>query len=177
MKPRLWLTSAPAGAFSGSLFGVALWPEQEALAMSAKELLERFMAAAEVGGPMKWRKLQREIIAEHEKAPDERDRVLCLDLLRTLMDAVERQINPADLEEFRRLRDQEYIALLLREAMIGETDDNLDPVKTLAITTREVRDGRMREDAELHRLAVDTVRKLGEAPPSGIGAKLRSWFK
>ena len=64
--------------------------------------------------------------------------------------------------------------------MIGETGDDLDPAKVLAITTRENRDGRMREDDELHKLAVDTVRKLGEpspAKPSGLAAKLSSWFK
>jgi hypothetical protein len=150
--------------------------------MSAEELLDRFMAGAKSGGQIDWPKMQKEILAEHENAPDERDRVLCLELYRVLMETVERQglVEPQHREEFRKLRDQEYIALLLREAMIGETEDNLDPFKTLAITTREVRAGRMREDDELHRLSVDTCRKLGEPPAtkhSGLGAKLRSWFK
>src|SRR6516162_1038369 len=38
----------------------------------------------------------------------------------------------------------------------------------------------LREDDELHKLAVDTVRKLGEpspTKPSGLAAKLSSWFK
>jgi hypothetical protein len=150
--------------------------------MSAKEMLDRFMAAsANPGTPFDWRKWQKEILAAHEKAPDERDRVLCLDLHRTLLDTVERQIRPDDLEEFRKLRDQEYITLLLQEAMIGQTDDNLDPVKMLAITTREVRDGRMREDDNLHKLSVETVLKLCEPstpkPSGGLSGKLRSWFK
>ena len=77
------------------------------------------------------------------------------------MDFVERSaIEPQELEEFRKIQDQDYSALVLRKATIGQTDDDLDPFKVLPITTREVRDGRMREDDELHRLAVDTVRKL-----------------
>lgn len=94
---------------------------------------------------------------------------------------MERQINPADLEEIRKARDQEYILLLIREAMIGQTDENLDPFKMLAITTREVRAGRMREDDELHKLSVETVQKMREPSPTkpsgGLGTKLRSWFK
>ena len=63
--------------------------------------------------------------------------------------------------------------------MIGRTDGNVDPFKLLPITTREVRDGRMSPDDELHKLAVGGVRQLNEQAkaPSGLGAKLRSWFK
>ena len=129
--------------------------------MSAKELLDRFMASAKPGGQIDWHEMRKEILAKHEKAPDERDRVLCLNLHRALMDFVERSaIEPQELEEFRKIQDQDYSALVLRKATIGQTDDDLDPFKVLPITTREVRDGRMREDDELHRLAVDTVRKL-----------------
>ena len=147
--------------------------------MSAEELADRLIALSEAGDPIDWREMRKEILAEHEKAPDESDRVLCLNLHHALLNFAERNaIEPHELEAFRENRYKDYIGLLLREAMIGETED-LDPAKVLAITTREVRDGRMREDDELHRLAVDTVRKLGEAQPTagGLGAKLRSWFK
>jgi hypothetical protein len=148
--------------------------------MSAKELLDRFMALT-TGDQIDWHEMRKEVLAEHEKASDERDRVLCLNLHRALMNFVERSaIEPQELEEFRKVRDHDYIGLLLREATIGETEDNLDPSKVLAVTTRDVRDGRMNENYELHRLALDTVRKLGELPAtkhSGLSAKLRSWFK
>jgi hypothetical protein len=97
--------------------------------MSAKELLDRFMASAKPGVPLDWRKWQKEIVAEHEKAPNERDRVLCLDLHRALLNAVERQIKPADLEELKKLRDQEYILLLLQEAMIESRCLPLQPAR------------------------------------------------
>ena len=88
--------------------------------MSAKELLDRFMASSKTGSSIDWREMRKEILAEHKKAPDEKDRVLCLDLHRTLLNSVERKIiEPEELEEFRKFRDQDYVALLLREAMIG----------------------------------------------------------
>ena len=135
--------------------------------MSAEELLDRFMAPSKVGDPIDWQEMREQILAEHEKAPDEKARVLFLELHRALLDTVERQelIEPHDREKFRKLWEQEYVLLLLREAMIGQTGDYLDPFKVLPITTREVRDGRLSPDNDLHRQAVDTVRKL------------RSWFK
>ena len=149
--------------------------------MSAEELADRLIALSEAGGPIDWREMREQILAEHKKAPDESDRVLCLNLHHALLNFAERNaIEPHELEAFRENRYKDYIGLLLREAMIGETGDDLDPAKVLAITTREIRDGRMREDDELHKLAVDTVRKLGEpspTKPSSLAAKLSSWFK
>jgi hypothetical protein len=146
--------------------------------MSAKELLDRLMSF-NVGDTLNWREMRDEIHAEHKKAPDERDRILCLDLHRALMDFAERRaIEPHEIEKFRETRYQDYALLLFREAMIGQADDNLDPVEMLAITSREVRAGRMSKDDKLYRLAVEGVQKIGPSPTKpSLGTKLRSWFK
>jgi hypothetical protein len=147
--------------------------------MSAAQLLERFKAMASSGAVIDWREMREEILDEHELAPNVADRVLCLKLHFALMDMVERNgIEPENLEKFKKTRSQDYALMLVKEAMIGQTDDNVDPMKMLPITTREVRDGRMSPDDELHTLAVAGAEILGSPkPPGGLGVKLRSWFK
>jgi len=48
--------------------------------MSAEELADRLIALSEAGGPIDWREMREQILAEHKKARDESDRVLCLNL-------------------------------------------------------------------------------------------------
>jgi hypothetical protein len=144
--------------------------------MSATELLKRFSAMASAGEVVDWPVMREEIHAEHELATTEADRVLCLTLHKTLMDFVERTaIGPEKLEKFKETRSQDYSLLLVKEVMIGRTDGNVDPVRMMAITSREIRDGRMSPDDKLHTLAVAGAEILGS--PRGLGAKLRSWFK
>jgi hypothetical protein len=148
--------------------------------MSAKELVERFSALSKAGGKIDWREMREEILTEHENAPTAADRVLCLKLHAALMNLMERTVvEPENLEKFRETRSQEYALMLIKEAMIGQIDGNIDPLKMSSITTREVRDGRMSPDDGLHTLAVAGAEVLGSQPkPSGgLGGKLRSWFK
>lgn len=147
--------------------------------MTANELLQRLSAMATSGASVDWRGLREEIHTVHEQATTERDRVLCLTMHKTLMDFVERAVvSPGDTEQFQKTRSQDYALLLVRECMVGRTDGNVDPAKMLSITTREVHDGRMSPDDELHTLALTGAKLLGPRPERvGIGAKLRSWFK
>jgi hypothetical protein len=148
--------------------------------MSAAQLLERFAAMSQAGGEFDWREMREDILAEHTRATNVADRVLCLKMHDALMNFMERTvIEPQNLAKFKETRSQEYALMLIQEAMIGQTDGNIDPMKMLPITTREVREGRMSPDDELHKLAVAGAQILGSQPkPSGgLGAKLRSWFK
>jgi hypothetical protein len=146
--------------------------------MSAAQLLERFAATSKAGGEFEWREMREDILAEHASAPNVADRVLCLKLHDALMNLMERTvIEPKNLAKFKETRSQEYALMLIRESVIGQTDGNIDPMKMLPITTREVRDGRMSPDDELHKLAVAGSEILGSKPSGGLGAKLRSWFK
>lgn len=145
-------------------------------------MLDRFTAMSKTRSGINFREMRQEILREHEKAPNEADRVVCLKMHAALMNLMERvAVEPENLLKFRETRSQDYALMLVREAMIGQTDSNVDPFKLLPITTREVRDGRMSPDDELHKLAVGGVRQLNEVSeakaPGGLGAKLRSWFK
>jgi hypothetical protein len=92
--------------------------------MSATELAERLAKEAESGSSFDWRKVQQEIVDEHDRATNMAERILCLSLYKALMGTVERQniIEPKDLEKFKTLRAQQYRLLLIREATIGRTD-------------------------------------------------------
>ena len=65
--------------------------------MSAEELADRLIALSEAGGPIDWREMREQILAEHKKAPDESDRVLCLNLHHALLNFAERNANLASL--------------------------------------------------------------------------------
>ena len=121
--------------------------------MSAAQLLERFTAMSKSGGEFDWRNMREEILAEHARAPNVADRVLCLKMHDALMNLMERTvIERENLAKFKETRSQEYALMLVQQAMIGRADGNIDPQKMLPITTREVRDGRMSPDDELRPL-------------------------
>ncbi len=79
-----------------------------------------------------------------------------LGIHKALMDAVERGagFTAEDMEKFKETRRGDYNLLLIREAMIGETDGNINPQKMGEITRREVESGRMAPDDDFHKLAV-----------------------
>ena len=56
--------------------------------MSAEELLDRFLGSAKPGSQFNWREMRDKLHAEHEKAANERDGVLCLDLYLILQRAL-----------------------------------------------------------------------------------------
>ena len=146
--------------------------------MSALELFERFKNVMSVG-KVDWRELRNNILKEHHQTTTVGDRVLCLRMHSILMNAMERQvITPENLPEFRKVRGQEYNTMLIAEAIVGRTDGNVDPVKMAEITSREVAEGRMSPDWELHKLAVAGAQVLGPIPEhKSFWAKFRSWFK
>jgi len=133
-------------------------------------------------GEVDWRRAREDIVAEHKNATTIVDRVLCLDMHKAVLNAAERNhIQPAELAKFRTLRQQDYNALLISEAMIGKTDGLIDPVVMKAITDREVAAGRMVENDDLRNLAAsyvavttpeDTPEKSG-----GLLAGIKSWFR
>jgi hypothetical protein len=135
-------------------------------------------------GEVNWREAREGIYSAHENATDEAERVLCLRLHKAVFDAVERDGNaiaPGGLADFRKTRKSDYNLLLVKEAMIGRTDERIDPTAMRRITEREVRAGRMSADDELHKLSVAGAEVLGAQPESkksaGVLSTIRSWFR
>jgi hypothetical protein len=141
----------------------------------ADELLSRISKLAQTHID-DWRPLREEILEVHESPLSEGERVLCLALMKALMDAVERQcIAPENLSEFRETRRQEYCQMLVKEAVIGRINGVVDPAVMASITSREVRDGRMASDDEFHKQAVSAAKKLDQTKPT-LGSSIRSWL-
>jgi hypothetical protein len=109
----------------------------------AEEVADRLAREAEAGRPLDAGKWREEITRAHEAATTEAERVLCLQLFKAVADAVERQLGPEALPDWRKVRSQYYNLLLIKEAVIGRTDGNIPPDKLAAITRREVAAGRM----------------------------------
>jgi hypothetical protein len=149
--------------------------------LKATALADRLSREAEAGGSIDWRGVREEIHQAHDEATTEQERVLCLALHKAIMDAAERTaIEPAKLADFRKTRLQDYNLLLIKEAIIGRSDNNVPPDKLAAITRREVAAGRMLPEDELHNLAAagDAILTPRPAPPkTGFGARIASWFK
>jgi hypothetical protein len=140
------------------------------LSSLAEEVAARLARETEAGGRLDPKKWREEITLAHELATTEAERVLCLQLFKAVADAVERQLGPEALPDWRKVRSQYYNLLLIKEAMIGRTDGNIRPDKLAAITRREVAAGRMSPDDEMHTLAVagDTILPL---PPVSARAR------
>jgi hypothetical protein len=147
--------------------------------MSVLSLMERLGREVEANRPINWRQLRDEIHMEHEAATTTTDRVALLGLYKSHMDWVERSGDVTDIEGFRKARRQDTALLLVREAMIGATDGQVNPDKMLEITAREVAAGRMSRDDELHKLALgglDQFDSRGQRRKPGIFSKVRSFF-
>jgi hypothetical protein len=56
-----------------------------------------------------------------------------------------------DMEEFKKLRRQDYNRLLISESTDGE---HIVPAKLLAVTQREIEAGHIDEEYEMHKLAL-----------------------
>ena len=151
--------------------------------MNVSELIEKLQLQMQ-RRELDWREAREDIHAAHENATTEAQRVLCLGLHKAVFDAVERDdgaIIPGGIEDFRRTREQDYNLLLIKEAMIGRTDGQIDPTMMKRITDREVIAGRMAADDELHKLSVAGAEILGAHPnskrPGGFLSTIRSWFR
>lgn len=131
---------------------------------SVTAFLQRLQADTAVAdAPLDWSRMSKEIHAEHDRVITTLDRETLLGVHKTVMDHVEQQIRPENLEEFRKFRSQDYNQLLIKEAMIGN-DDILDTHVMAVITNREVAAGRMRPDDELHKLAAAGSFIFGSRP-------------
>ena len=133
-------------------------------------------------GSFDWGELRKNIHAAHGNAVTTEDRVLCLGIHKAVMDLMEGQIAPENMQEFREARSEDYNLLLLKEVMVGKTDGLVDPVKMAEITRREVAAGRMTADEDLHALALAGVEVFGRPSPSkksddGFLGRLFSWLK
>ena len=147
----------------------------------AKELANRLSKAAQSGDRLNWRQAREDIHRAHDAAETEADRVLCIGLHKSIMDAVERQglVKEDKMEEFREARRKDYILFLIKEAIVGRTDGIISPDKLAAVTRRGVAAGRMTADDEFHRLAVagDTMLMPTQREAGGVGAWIASRFK
>lgn len=143
----------------------------------AKKLVDRLIREMQSGRMLNWRQVREDIHEAHDVADTEADRVLCLSIHKTIMDAVEREglIEEDSLAEFREARRQDYNLLLVKEAVIGRTDGNVPPDKMAAITRREVAAGRMSANDELHRIAIEGEMAL--APPRREPRGIGTWVK
>ncbi len=133
--------------------------------MTVTDFLQRLRAETAVeGATLDWSRIRDEIHAEHDRATTARDREALLGVHKTIMDHVERNIRPEDLEAFKKFRREDYNLLLIKEGMIGNDTNNLDTHVMALITNREVAAGRMSPDDEMHKLAAAGSFIFGSRP-------------
>jgi hypothetical protein len=139
------------------------------------ELLQR-VRSLDLGSPLPWTKIRDEIHDEYKQASTA-DRVILLDIYKAMMDIVEPNIGPADLDAFRTARRQDYNLLLISECIVGGGD--VSPEAIEAVTRREVAAGRMAADDELRRLAIIGPEGLERFPVmlQHILRERRSWCR
>lgn len=127
--------------------------------MSAREIAARIKSTPP-GSALDWPTIRETIHDEYDTAlPVERENLLTV--FHALMDAVERQISPVDLDTFRKTRREDYNLLLIKEC--AEADGNVSPHRLRVVTQREVNARRMQPDDELYKLALGGI----EAMPGG----------
>lgn len=119
----------------------------------AADLAGRVIADAQAGRDIDFRAIREEIHELSECAESEIEHVTLLQFFQVIMDAMESggNVEPANLDSFRLVRDQDYRLLLTREVLIGE---NASVELTALVTAREIEAGRMRHDDPM-RLAVE----------------------
>jgi hypothetical protein len=143
--------------------------------------METLKGDVDANRPIDWRQLRDEIHKEHEAATTTEDRVALLGLYKSLMDWVERSDGAVtDIEAFRKARRQDTALLLIREALIGVTDGQVNPDRMLEITAREVAAGRLSRDDELHKLALGGLEQFdakAQRQKPGMFSKVRSFFR
>jgi hypothetical protein len=136
--------------------------------VAAIDLVTQLLNELSAGHSVSWQEAREQIHAEHRQATTTKDRVILLELHRTLMDAVERNCVEADkLADFRKARLQDYRLLLISEAIIGRTDGNVDPVRMGQIAQREADAGRLSIDDEVYVLGVGGSAFISGVDPTG----------
>ena len=111
--------------------------------MTVADFLQKLLADVATGAKLDWSRIRDQIHAEHDRALTTQERETLLSVYKTVMDAVERQIRPDDLEKFRKTRSEDYNLLLVKEAAIGDDSGNINAQRMAAITSREVAAGRI----------------------------------
>lgn len=135
-----------------------------------EELLDELEASP--GPTLDWRGTRERIYALHAKSESFEERGFLLKIYVMLMDSVEKMKLVKEVEEFRKVRQQDYNLFLIRESTDGE---NIDPQKLLAACQREIAAGHMAADDEMHTLA-----RYGDqfiSPPPAKPPVTGSWWK
>lgn len=139
--------------------------------MSYERLMEMTESPAEA--LLNWREVVEEINIElttnlkNNESIERREALF--QMLKSLMDMVEKTIAPQDLEKFREARGQQYHSFLIQEALVGV---NVCAETLLAVTSREIAAGRMTEENSIRKIAVD-----GYAAPHLTRAQLEEEAK
>src|SRR5271154_7198232 len=119
--------------------------------MTVQAFIEEIQRRYKLGDTLDWTAIRDDLHKEHERAKAPEERVQLLALHKIIMDKVEANVtDPADLEIFRKARDQDYCLLLVRETV--SADGNISPALMDNVTRREIAAGRMPPDHNLRKL-------------------------
>ena len=99
-----------------------------------------------------WREIIKEIDIELLAATSEEKRSSLLQMFKATMDIAETTIVPDSLETFRESRRKHYLSHVVQEATVG---GNVCVETLLAVTSREIAAGRMSENDDVRKAAVD----------------------
>jgi hypothetical protein len=124
-------------------------------------LLER-TSSFDLNSLFPWMEIRAEIHFEYDYASPA-DRLTLLKIHASVMDAVERQLAPADLKTFRTARRLDYNLLLMSECVLGDGNVSFEALEV--VTRREVKAGRMAPNDEMRRMALQGLSAV-EQPPS-----------
>ncbi len=113
-------------------------------------LLER-VSSLDLHSLFPWMEIRAEIHFEYDYASPA-DRLTLLKIHASVMDAVERQLAPADLKTFRTARRLDYNLLLMSECVLGDGNVSFEALEV--VTRREVEAGHMLPNDEMRRMAL-----------------------
>ena len=131
-----------------------------------------------------WRQCRVRIHDEFEKATSAERRAALLALNYSIMNMVEKVIDPKELENFREIRGHSYSLLIVKECMVG---DRVCAQTAGVVTRREIAAGRMAPThvllkmENMQKLAAEVTRarlatqKFSPKPP-GLMGRAMSWL-
>lgn len=131
-----------------------------------------------------WRQLRTRIHDAFESARTGPQRAALLALNQSLMNLVEKGLDPKDLENFRELRGHAYSMMVAKECLVAE---HIDPTLAQAVVQRELAAGRMaanhplRDLKQMTSFAAHMQRNLAMArqlapKPQGTLPRLLGWL-
>ena len=131
-----------------------------------------------------WRRVRVQIHDAFERAASVQQRCALLALNQSIMNMVDKAMDPKDLENFREIRGHSYSLLVVKECLVG---DEVCAKTADAVTRREVAAGRMapnhglREPKQMRAFAAHLKRtrllaqQFAPKPPGPVGRVL-SWL-